>query len=168
MKNNRRNTDLVHQHVRISSLRQSLYPVYDAIRCKREIEMVQRRAARYATNRYHNTSSVTDMLQDLDWESLESRRVKTDCFRLWRRCAAVPAHKAYIALTTHPVLCIHFGFNKGILTIARQYPTPVSIKWKCGALLIWILKVFQNRVQFCGDRRDNIVCTVSSPLFLDM
>ena len=30
--NNRRNTDLVHQHVRISSLRQSLYPVYDAIR----------------------------------------------------------------------------------------------------------------------------------------
>ena len=33
MKNNRRNTDLVHQHVRISSLRQSLYPVYDAIRC---------------------------------------------------------------------------------------------------------------------------------------
>ena len=32
MKNNRINTDLVHQHVRISSLRQSLYPVYDAIR----------------------------------------------------------------------------------------------------------------------------------------
>ena len=33
MKNNRRKPDLVHQHVRISSLRQSLYPVYDAIRC---------------------------------------------------------------------------------------------------------------------------------------
>jgi hypothetical protein len=29
------------------------------------IEMVQRRAARYACNRYHNTSSVTDMLQTL-------------------------------------------------------------------------------------------------------
>ena len=62
----------------------------------------------------------------------------------------------------------HFGFNKGILTIARQYPTPVSIKWKCGALLVWILKVFQTRVQFYGDRRDNFVCTVSSPLFLIM
>ena len=43
---------------------------------KQKIEMVQRRAARYATNCYHNTSSVTDMLQDLEWESLESRRVK--------------------------------------------------------------------------------------------
>ena len=43
---------------------------------KQKIKMVQRLAARYATNRYHNTSSVTDMLQDLDWESLKSRRVK--------------------------------------------------------------------------------------------
>ena len=30
---------------------------------KRKVEMVQRRAARYGTNRYHNTSSVTDMSQ---------------------------------------------------------------------------------------------------------
>ena len=29
---------------------------------KKKIEMVQRRAPRYASNRYHNTSSVTDML----------------------------------------------------------------------------------------------------------
>jgi hypothetical protein len=41
------------------------------------IEMVQRRAARYTTNRYHNTSSVSSMLQDLGWQSLESRRQKT-------------------------------------------------------------------------------------------
>ena len=45
----------------------------------RQVEMVQRRAARYVCNRYHNTSSVTDMLHDLDWESLEHRRRK---FRL--------------------------------------------------------------------------------------
>ena len=31
-----------------------------------QIEKVQRRAARYVTNRYHNTSSVTDMLQNLN------------------------------------------------------------------------------------------------------
>jgi hypothetical protein len=29
---------------------------------KYKIEMVQRRAARYVTNRYHNKSSVNDML----------------------------------------------------------------------------------------------------------
>ena len=60
--------------------------------------MVQRRAARYATNRYHNTSSVTDMLQDLDWESLESRRVKiqlTLLFKVIQDLVDIPA-SAYL------------------------------------------------------------------------
>jgi hypothetical protein len=39
-----------------------------------KIEMVQRRAARYVTNRQHNTFSVGDMLQQLKWCSLEDRR----------------------------------------------------------------------------------------------
>ena len=39
-----------------------------------KIEMVQRRAARYLTNRQRNTSSVGDMLQHLEWRSLEDRR----------------------------------------------------------------------------------------------
>jgi len=39
-------------------------------------EMVQRRAARFACNRYHNTSSVTDILLYLQWETLETRRQK--------------------------------------------------------------------------------------------
>ena len=41
------------------------------IQAKERIEMVQRRAARYATNRYRNTSSVTDMLEDLNWDTLD-------------------------------------------------------------------------------------------------
>ena len=60
--------------------------------------MVQRRAARYATNRYHNTSSVTDMLQDVDWESLESRRVKiqlTLLFKVIQDLVDIPA-SAYL------------------------------------------------------------------------
>ena len=40
-----------------------------------QIEMVQRRAARWVTERYHNTSSVSDMLCSLDWRSLEQTRV---------------------------------------------------------------------------------------------
>jgi hypothetical protein len=39
-----------------------------------KIEMVQRRAARYVTNRKRNTSSVGNMLQHLKWRSLEDRR----------------------------------------------------------------------------------------------
>ena len=43
-----------------------------------KIEMVQRKAARFATNRFRNQSSVTSMLEHLGWESLESRRTKAD------------------------------------------------------------------------------------------
>ena len=40
-----------------------------------QLEMVQRRAARWVTGRYHNTSSVSDILRSLGWRSLEQRRV---------------------------------------------------------------------------------------------
>ena len=39
-----------------------------------KVEMVQRRAARYTLNRHHNTSSVTSMLHQLGWTSLQDRR----------------------------------------------------------------------------------------------
>ena len=41
-----------------------------------KIEMVQRRAARYMTNRFRNTSSVSSMIDQLQCESQESRRSK--------------------------------------------------------------------------------------------
>ena len=40
-----------------------------------KIEKVQRRAARYVLNRFHNTSSVTGMIESLGWRSLEYRRI---------------------------------------------------------------------------------------------
>ena len=51
-------------------------PVWDPYH-KSEIdrlEMVQRRGARYVTNRHGNRSSVSNMLQHLNWNSLENRR----------------------------------------------------------------------------------------------
>ena len=45
-------------------------------RDKSTLEMVQRRAARYVTNRHRNRSSVGDMLDRLNWDSLEDRRTK--------------------------------------------------------------------------------------------
>ena len=51
---------------------------------KHKIEMVQRRAARYATNRYRNTSSVTDMLENLNWETLETRRTKSQLTMMFK------------------------------------------------------------------------------------
>ena len=39
-----------------------------------KLEAVQRRAARFVVNRYHNTSSVTDMIKQLQWPTLQHRR----------------------------------------------------------------------------------------------
>ena len=39
-----------------------------------EIEMVQRRAARYVKRNYRNTSSVGSMHNDFNWQTLETRR----------------------------------------------------------------------------------------------
>ena len=39
-----------------------------------QIEMVQRKAARFVYNDYSRHSSVTDMLNQLNWLSLEKRR----------------------------------------------------------------------------------------------
>ena len=51
-------------------------PVWDPYLKKNidQIEMVQRRAARFVVNRYRNTSSVGNMLQHLQWRSLADRR----------------------------------------------------------------------------------------------
>ena len=39
-----------------------------------QVEMVQRTAARWTCRRLRNTSSVGDMLDDIEWPSLEDRR----------------------------------------------------------------------------------------------
>ena len=51
----------------------SVWDPYEA-KLIHQIEKVQRRAARFILNRYHNTSSVTDMVESLKWTSLERRR----------------------------------------------------------------------------------------------
>ena len=53
-----------------------LCTVWDPYRIyqQRQLEMVQRRAARFVCNRYRQTFSVTNMMAGLDWEPLINRR----------------------------------------------------------------------------------------------
>ena len=51
---------------------------------KYEQKMVQRKAARFTPNRYHSTSSVTSMLDELSWETLKSRRIKLQLTNLYK------------------------------------------------------------------------------------
>jgi hypothetical protein len=60
----------------------------------RTIEMVQQRAARYICNRYHNTSSVSDMLNIINLPSLAERRLRTRLVMMYKvsfHLVAVPS-----------------------------------------------------------------------------
>jgi hypothetical protein len=46
--------------------------------------MVQRRAARFTLGDYRTTSSVTNMLQELNWTTLEERRKRAKVIMLYR------------------------------------------------------------------------------------
>ena len=46
--------------------------------------MVQRRAARFIKNDYSRTSSVTNMLKDLKWNTLQERRNQTKLTMLYK------------------------------------------------------------------------------------
>ena len=66
----------------------------------RKLEMVQRRAAQYVTNRHSNKSSVSDMLQGLDWQTLEDRqRDARLCmlYRVDRRLVAIKIDRRLIS-----------------------------------------------------------------------
>jgi hypothetical protein len=61
-------------------------PVWDSYlqKDKYKIEMMQRRAARFVANRYHNKSSVNDMLGNLKWQTLEERRTNARLTMLYK------------------------------------------------------------------------------------
>ena len=65
----------------------------------RELEMVQRRAARFVTGDYRTTSSVTQMLKDLQWIELQEcrKRVKTIMlYRIIHHLVAIPPEQYLI------------------------------------------------------------------------
>ena len=58
-----------------------------------KIEIVQRWAARYVYNNYHNTSSVANMIDNLGWATLAERRLKTSyVFKVTHYLIAIPFH----------------------------------------------------------------------------
>ena len=63
----------------------SLYGTHGRINLDiRKIERVQRAAARHVFKYYGTTSSVTEMLNTLNWQTLESRRIKSSLILLYK------------------------------------------------------------------------------------
>ena len=50
-----------------------------------QLEQVQRHAARYVTGNYNTNSSVTAMLRDLEWPTMEQRRHHSRLIMMYTR-----------------------------------------------------------------------------------
>lgn len=59
-----------------------------------KLEMVQRRAARYVLGRYHNTSSVSAMVDHLQWKSLQERRRNARLHMMYKMYNNLVDHEA--------------------------------------------------------------------------
>ena len=68
------------------------------------LPLTQRRAARYVTNRYHNTSSVSAMLNHLQLPTLEHRRNLNRITMLYKITNNLIAVDPKLYLTTQPYL----------------------------------------------------------------
>ncbi|XP_069114821.1 uncharacterized protein [Argopecten irradians] len=85
-----------------------------------QIEKTQRRAARYEHNRYHSTSSVTDMLYTLQWPTLQTRRLQSRLILLYKITHHLVANNPEQYLTpvdtrtrhTHPYAYRHIAATK--------------------------------------------------------
>ena len=69
----------------------------------KQIEMVQRRAARWVVNDYSYTSSVTSIISDLGWRSLEQRRSDarlTLMYKIVHHLVAIPSDQFVPPLRT--------------------------------------------------------------------
>lgn len=73
----------------------------------KQLEMVQRRAARYTLNRYHNISSVTDMMHDLGWISLQARRERLKLCMVYKAVNNLTCLPITEYLTLNPYLAHH-------------------------------------------------------------
>jgi hypothetical protein len=58
-----------------------------------KLESVQRRAARFVTGNYNATSSVTTMLNHLNWDTLQQHRLRTKAIMMYRIINGEPCQR---------------------------------------------------------------------------
>ena len=110
---------------------------------KYQTEIVQRRAARFVTNRYRHTSSVTDMLDYLSWELHETRKTKlhlTVLFKIVHGLIEIPSTEYLTPVTsrTRPANtlkfqqyststdCYKYSFLPRTIPLWNRLPTAVA------------------------------------------
>ena len=88
-----------------------------------KLESVQRRAARWVTRDYRQTSSVSTMLQDLNWRTLDQRRIDSRLVLLYKvtyDLVAIPASD-YLIRNTRPSSRNHSYAYRQFTTLRDYY-----------------------------------------------
>ena len=126
-----------------------------------KIEMVQHRAAMYVTIRYHNTSSVTSLLEHLEWETLESRRTKNQLimfFKIVHGLVDIPADK---------YLTSAFTQTRSRHSLKYKFPFPVTTTSTASFLKQFVFGIpFQPQCRSTKTRDEHNVCDVIVTGFL--
>jgi hypothetical protein len=110
-------------------------PIWDPYHktLKDKLEKVQRRAARFVKNDYARTSSVTSMLQDLDWETLEDRRTKSRLVTIYKEThGLIPSNISHLqtklpALRTRSSHILNYNVPQSNKDCYRQSLYPRTI-----------------------------------------
>ena len=98
------------------------YPHHDKD-IKYKDEAVQRRAAMWATRYFRYTSSVTAMLKDLNWRTLDQHRIDSRLLMMYKvtyNLVAIPATE-YLVRNTRQSRHIHSLAYRQILTLNYYY-----------------------------------------------
>ena len=80
-----------------------------------KLEMVQRRVARFVTNNYDRTASVTQMLHSLQWDTLEARRNNLRAVLLYKIINKMAGAGTYTLNNQKDYLCLQTALHEDIL-----------------------------------------------------
>ena len=121
-----------------------------------KLEMVQRRAARFVKGDYERTSSVTSMLTDLHWNTLQERRMQVKSAMLYRivhNLVAIPVTPFLIPVRTSRGHSMKFFIPQSTMNshLYSFFPSTIRI-WnqlpEC-AVSAPSLETFKQRLPFC-------------------
>ena len=118
-----------------------------------KIEMVQRRAARFVTHRYRQTSSVTDMLQDLNWRSLQNRRIDNSLVMFYKI--------VYGQVAVDPLSFLVPTIN----TRASRFRNSMSFQIPHSKLDIHLYSFFPSTIRLWNGLNDNLISAPSADAF---
>jgi hypothetical protein len=82
-----------------------------------QLEQVQRRAARYVTNRYHNTYSISNMIEHLNWQTLADWRTDARLVMLYKI-----THEL-VAIPKTDILIPPVRFSRNMHSLSYQIPS---------------------------------------------